>query len=433
MNYGLCQRYLQEILGSGVKFGLDNVRTILTALGQPQLAYPSVLVAGTNGKGSVCAVLTGALCRQGFRTGLYTSPHLIHVEERIRVGDRPISKRAFCRLLGRLKALVEELVEAGRLAASPTYFEILTILAFLYFQEKKVDIAILEVGMGGRLDATNVVTPLVSVITTVEDDHQEFLGRTRREIAFEKAGIIKPRVPIVCGVARGPARAVIRRRARELGAPFCGVFDDLRAFRTRRTKNGFRFSFRWEGDNYMFTPVLPGKHQGRNAALCIAAWKEIGRRWRPLEKRAIIRSIQETRWEGRLESIPGRPRIILDGAHNEGGARAVGAYVRDFLPQPVTLVFGIMKDKNIRKVAHALFPLAQTVILTSVPMARAASPELIFSLAPVRGKRTFLEQNPKRAVEKAIELTPPRGSILITGSIFLVGEVKKHFPGWSRR
>ncbi|MFZ2055463.1 MAG: folylpolyglutamate synthase/dihydrofolate synthase family protein [Candidatus Aminicenantales bacterium] len=428
MNYGSCQRYLQAILDSGIKFGLDNVRTVLTALGQPQLAYPAVLVAGTNGKGSVCAMLTAALSRHGFRTGLYTSPHLIKVEERIRIGDVPISGRVFCRLLGRLKAVIGDLIDAGKLAAPPTYFEILTLLAFLYFQERKIDIAVLEVGMGGRLDATNVVTPLVSVITTVDDDHQEFLGRTLREIAFEKAGIIKPGIPVVCGVVRGTARGVIRRKAQEQGAPFYGVFDDPRSFRSQRTKKGFRFSFRWEGEKYVFTPALQGEHQGRNAAVSIAALTEIGRRWRPILKRVIVQSIKETRWEGRLEFVPGRPRVVLDGAHNESGARAVGAYIRDFLPRPVTLVFGIMKDKSVRKVARLLFPLVRTIILTSVPMARAASPELVFSLAPVRGKRTFLEPDPTKAFKKAIELTPPRGSVLITGSLFLVGEVKKRFP-----
>jgi dihydrofolate synthase/folylpolyglutamate synthase len=433
MNYGSCQRYLQEILDSGVKFGLDNVRTVLTALGQPQLAYPAVLVAGTNGKGSVCAMLTSALCRQGFRTGLYTSPHLVKVEERIRVGDVPISRRTFCRLLGRLKGVIGNLVEARKLASPPTYFETLTLLAFLYFQEKKIDIAVLEVGMGGRLDATNVVTPLVSVITTVDDDHREFLGRTRREIAFEKAGIIKPCVPVVCGLVRGVAHLVIRRKAREQGAPFYGVFDDPSAFRSQRTKNGFRFSFDWDGEKYLFAPALGGEHQGRNAAVSIAALREIGRRWQPIQKRTIVQGIKETRWEGRLESFAGRPRVVLDGAHNESGARAVGDYVRDFLPRPVTLVFGIMKDKSVRKVARLLFPLARTIILTSVPMARAASPEMIFSLAPIRGKRTFLEPDPRRALKKALELTPPQGSVLVTGSLFLVGEVKKHFLRWPSR
>ena len=430
MNYGQCQSYLQEILDSGVKFGLQNVRAVLTSLGEPHLAYPSVLVAGTNGKGSVCAMLVRVLCRHGFRTGLYTSPHLVTVEERIRIGDIPIPRRDFCRLLSRLKTVIHELIASGNLGSPPTYFEILTILALLYFRERNVDIAVLEVGMGGRLDATNVVTPLVSVITTVGRDHQEFLGKTLAEIAFEKAGIIKPGVPVVCGLAPGIARHVVNRRARELGAPFRAVFDKPGALQARRQKGGYRFSFRFEGEDFVFSPELRGEHQGRNAAVAIAAAVEISRRWRRLQKRRIIQGVREARWEGRLESVQRRPRVVLDGAHNEAGARAVAAYARDFLPRPLTLVFGIMKDKNIRRVSALLFPLAETIILTSVPMPRAASPEMIFSLAPVPGKKIFLEPDPKRAVQKAIEMTPPRGSVLITGSLFLVGEVKRLFPSW---
>jgi len=432
MNYGQCQRYLQEILDSGVKFGLDNVRTVLTALGDPHLAYPSVLVAGTNGKGSVCAMLAGVFSRHGFRTGLYTSPHLVRVEERIRIGDTLIPRRDFCRLLGRLKAVILELIASGKLESPPTHFEILTILGLLYFRERKVDIAVLEVGMGGRLDATNVVTPLVSVITTVGRDHQEFLGGTLAEIAFEKAGIIKPGVPVVCGLTPGIARDVIKRRAREVGAPFRGVFDEAGALQAQKQKDGHRFSFRFEGEVFVFSPELRGEHQGRNGAVAIAAAVEIGRRWRRLPKRWIIQGVREARWEGRLESILRRPRVVLDGAHNETGARVVAAYARDFLPRPLTLVFAIMKDKNIRRVSALLFPLAETIILTSVPLPRAASPEMIFSLAPVRGKKTFLEPDPKRAVQKAIKMAPPCGSVLITGSLFLVGEVKRLFPSWLR-
>lgn len=431
MNYGQCQSYLQEILDSGVKFGLENVRTVLTALGEPHLAYPSILVAGTNGKGSVCAMLARVLSRHGFRAGLYTSPHLVAVEERIRIGDETISRRDFCRLLSRVKAAILELIAIGKLESPPTYFEVLTILALLCFRERHVDIAVLEVGMGGRLDATNVVTPLVSVITTVGRDHQEFLGPTLTDIAFEKAGIIKPGVPVVCGLGRGTARNVIERRARELGAPVRGVFDKPGALQAQRKKGGFRFSFRFEGENFVYSPSLQGEHQGRNAAVVIATAVEVGRRWRKLQKRRIVQGIRETRWEGRLESVRLRPRVVLDGAHNEAGARVVAAYARDFLPRPRTLVFAIMKDKNIRRVSSLLFPLAETIILTSVPLPRAASPELIFAQAPVRTKKAFLEPDPKRAVQKAVELTPPGGSVLITGSLFLVGEVKRLFPSWS--
>jgi len=433
MNYGQCQEYLQRILESGVKFGLDNVRTVLSGLGRPHEKYPSVLIAGTNGKGSVCAMLAKILSVQGFRVGLYTSPHLVRIEERFKIGEEAISSRRFCRLLTFLKDKVEELVGTGKLLSTPTHFEILTCLAFLYFETQNVDMAVLEVGMGGRLDATNVVTPLVSVITTVSRDHQEFLGRTLSQIASEKAGIIKPGVPIVCGLPKGNAYSVIKERAGELEAPFLGVFDGKDAFCLKKGGKGYRFSYRSDGKNFAYTPALRGEHQGKNAAVAIAAALELSRRWKKLGKKKILAGIRKTRWEGRLEVVCRHPLVVLDGAHNEEGARAIGAYARDFLPQPRTLVFGIMKDKNIPKVASFLFPQAQTIFLTSFPYKRAATPEIIKSQVPTKGKSVFLEPDAKRAVQKALEFTPGRGSLLITGSLFLVGEVKKRIPEWSKR
>jgi dihydrofolate synthase/folylpolyglutamate synthase len=425
MNYGQCQSYLQEIIASGVKFGLNNVRTVLTSLGRPERRYPSVLVAGTNGKGSVCAMLAEILSIHGFKTGLYTSPHLVRVEERIRIGKELISPREFCFLLTRLKRTIDDLIKSGRLASPLTYFETLTVLALLHFARRGVDIALLEVGMGGRLDATNVVTPLVSVITSVSHDHQEFLGRTLSQIAFEKAGIIKPGIPVVCGLSGGTAARSIKKRAGELDAPYLGVFEDGNAFSSRRTQLGFVFSFRWGGRMFRFSPALPGEHQGRNGAVAIAAALELSRSWKPLEAKKIVEAIEQARWEGRLETVSRRPTVVLDGAHNEEGARALAAYARDFLPRPLTLVFGIMKDKDIRSVTRYLFPLASKIIITTIPNKRAASPEYIFVASRLRGGCVFLEPDPGKAVDAALRLTPPNGSILITGSLFLIGEIKR--------
>jgi dihydrofolate synthase/folylpolyglutamate synthase len=425
MNYGQCQGYLREIIASGVKFGLDNVRTVLSSLGRPERQYPSVLVAGTNGKGSVCAMLAEILSLHGYKTGLYTSPHLVRVEERIRIGNELISPREFCDLLTRLKRTIDDLIKSGKLASSLTYFEILTVLALLYFARRRVDIAALEVGMGGRLDATNVVTPLVSVITSVSHDHQEFLGRSLSRIAFEKAGIIKAGVPVVCGVCGGTAARVIKKRARETDAPYLGVFEDGSAFTSRRTPPRFVFSFRWGGREFRFSPALPGEHQGRNGAMAIAAALELSRSWKALEANKIVQGVEQACWEGRLETVSRRPMVVLDGAHNEEGARELAAYARDFLPRPLTLVFGMMKDKDIRRVSRHLFPLASKIIMTSIPNERAASPEHIFALSPLRGGCVFLEPDSLKAVKAALRLTPPEGSILVTGSLFLVGEIKR--------
>ncbi len=430
MNRGQCRDYLQRTLQSGVKFGLDNVRTVLTALGEPQQAYPSILVAGTNGKGSVCAMLAEILTVHGLRVGLYTSPHLVRVEERVRVAGRPIGGRAFCRLLTVLKTTVDALVRAGKLAAPPTYFETLTCLAFIHFREERVDAAILEVGMGGRLDATNVVTPLVSVITTISRDHQEYLGNTLGQVAVEKAGIIKPGIPVVCGVAGRTARDVIRRKAREERAPFVEVFEEPRALEIEKAPRGYRFRFRRQGEVFGYSPRLPGEHQGRNAAVAIVAALSLEGGWGPLPKKTILRGIARADWPGRLETVGRRPRLVLDGAHNEEGARAVAAYAKAFLPRPLTLVFAAMKDKDIPKLTRILFPLAQSVILTRLPMPRAATPDEVLRLASHPGQPALVEPDPAQALRKARQITPRSGSILVTGSLFLVGEAKKRIDFW---
>ncbi|MGD0783170.1 MAG: folylpolyglutamate synthase/dihydrofolate synthase family protein, partial [Candidatus Aminicenantales bacterium] len=348
--------YLQSLLRFGVKLGLQNVAAVLAACGDPQRRYPSVHVAGTNGKGSVCAMLASTLEADGRRVGLYTSPHLADVRERIRIGGRPIAEADFDRLLGRIRKTIGRLLAAGRLEAQPTYFEVLTILAFLHFAERKVDIAVLEVGMGGRFDATNIVTPLVSVITSISLDHREYLGRTLAAIAFEKAGIIKPGVPVVSGVEGGAAAAVIRRRAGELHAPLVPVFGRDAALFAARTVAGYRFRYDFCGESFPFRLKLPGRHQGENAAVAIAAARTLGCVGKPLDRRVILAGLAAAEWPGRLEAVGRRPLVLLDGAHNEDGARALAAYIRDFVRGPLVLVFAMLKDKAVGRAAGLLFP-----------------------------------------------------------------------------
>jgi dihydrofolate synthase/folylpolyglutamate synthase len=425
MNRGQCRDYLQKLLESGVKFGLDNVRAVLAALDEPHRSYPSVLVGGTNGKGSVSAMLAEILTRHGLRVGLYTSPHLVRVEERVRVGGEEISGRSFSRRLTAVKETAEALVRDGKLAAPPTYFETLTCLALLHFREESVDAAVLEVGLGGRLDATNAVEPLVSVITTVSRDHREYLGDTLAGIAFEKAGIVKPGVPVVSGVAGGVARDVIRKRAREVSAPLVEVFEGQAAFEVEKTAHGCRFRLRWRGRDFRFSPRLPGAHQGRNAAVALVAALSLKGPWGTPKRSTVLEGISRAVWPGRLETVGRRPRAVLDGAHNEEGARALAAYAADFLPRPLTLVFAAMRDKDIGRLARILFPLAGTVILTGLPMPRAARPEDVLRLAPPTPRAILVEPDPARAWRMAREITPGSGSILAAGSLFLIGELKK--------
>ena len=250
MNYEQCLVYLDQIQNLGIKFGLDNVRAILSSLNDPQSEYPSIHVAGTNGKGSVCAMLSFILMEHGFRPGLFTSPHLVTVRERIQIAGALIPKKDFSRHLTKLRGAIAELIDTKILLSPPTYFEILSCLAFLHFAEERVDIAVLEVGMGGRFDATNVVKPIVTSITTISPEHQMFLGESQSEIASEKAGIIKPGVPLVCGVEEKEAYATIRKRAEELNAPFFAVFSKNRCLRKEKTDRNFRFVYKMGEEGY---------------------------------------------------------------------------------------------------------------------------------------------------------------------------------------
>jgi dihydrofolate synthase/folylpolyglutamate synthase len=425
MNEQECKRYLERIQNLGIKFGLDNVREILRAFHDPHRKFPSVLVAGSNGKGSVCAFLTQILSMHGFRAGLFTSPHLVDVEERIRIGGELIDRQTFCRLLSRLRNKIEHLIAAKRLLNPPTYFEHLCCLAFLYFTEQQVDMAFLEVGMGGRFDATNVVDPKVSIITTISAEHQKFLGESLSQIAFEKAGIIKPGVPVVCGVRKQDAYATIKSRAEELGAPFYGIFERKDNFMRQKTSRGYIFTFRMNGEAYSYEPALQGKHQGRNAAIAIAASRILGQRWKNLEKEKIIQGIQTTRWEGRLESIYQKPLVLLDGAHNEEGADALRDYIREFVSSPVVLLYASMRDKKIERIADILFPLAKIVILTRFPYYRACSPEELAEKVASGEKRLLCEPDAERAFRMAQQLAGPDGIVVVAGSLFLVGEIKK--------
>jgi dihydrofolate synthase/folylpolyglutamate synthase len=426
MNDRDCSRYLEKIQNLGIKFGLDNVREVLSAFRFPHRKYPSVLVAGSNGKGSVCAFLTRILTLHGWRVGLFTSPHLVNVEERLRIGDRPISRRTFCRLLTGLKDKIDELIEKKRLLNPPTYFEHLCCLAFIYFAEENVDMAVLEVGMGGRFDATNVVTPLVSVITTISAEHQKYLGKTLSQIAFEKAGIIKTGIPVVCGVTKPRATETIKRRADEVKAPFLGVFDRKENFTVEKTEKGFVFHWKKEGETYSYQPSLRGEHQGRNAAVAIAASRVIGQSWRRLEKEKIIQAIQTTRWDGRLEAVSEKPLVLLDGAHNEEGALALRNYIQGCVSPPLILVYASMWDKNIGRMADVLFPLADKVILTHFPYFRAAQPEELKEKALKHEDRLLCEPNAEQAFRRALDMAGSEGTVLVAGSLFLIGEIKKY-------
>jgi dihydrofolate synthase/folylpolyglutamate synthase len=434
MTYADCV-HLLSALGHelrGMKFDLDGIRQALQALGNPERAYPTAIVAGTNGKGSTCAMLASILECAGYRTGLYTSPHLVRVNERIRVSDCDIPDEAFAAAFTEVWQVVEAQVRRGSLGRRLSFFELLTATAFLYFSRAGVDFVVLEVGMGGRLDATNVTEPRVAVITNVDLDHEEILGRTRGLIAREKAGVIRPGTPVISGCEDPDAREVIRERCRELGAELL----DLRGFAlTSRLGNQdgeFVFDLRLNGDAFRdLVSSLPGRFQVRNAAAAVAVAWALRRQGYTISDDAIYSGLRAVRWPGRLEAIHHQPLILLDGAHNPAAARELAGFVRECLRgKRVRLVYASMRDKSIEEISAALFPLAAEVYVTRTAVARSASPEEILDRASFRAGPMIIEPDPADAVRRACEASNDDDVVLVAGSLYLVGAVQQaHLEG----
>lgn len=414
-----------EILA--MKLGLETIRCLCLELGSPQDSFPAVHIAGTNGKGSTAAMTEAILRAGGVRTGLFTSPHLISITERIRVGGEPIPPDQFAMLGGRVRAAGERLVESGRLPAPPTFFEQVTAIAFLWFAEQRVELAVLEVGMGGRLDATNICRPLVTAITPVGLDHQQYLGDTLAAIAGEKAGIIKPGIPVVLAPQEPEAQVVILARAEECGAPVIAggvevepisLTPDLRQWVELHT----------ERESFDACLSLRGRHQAINARTAIAIVEVLRSTGLSIETGAIVAGLENCYWPGRLDlrSGPSGRTILIDGAHNEAGAVVLADFLREFCRRrPLTLIFGAMRDKDVAKIGERLFPLFEQIIVTGIANPRALDPAEIVVGGEVERASGLLE-----ALEIAGRVTPPEGLIVVAGSLYLVAEVLALNSGW---
>ena len=427
------------------KFDLAHVRVLLRAMSHPERQFPSVLIAGTNGKGSTAATLASILQASGLKTGLYTSPHLMRINERIQVNGREIGDDDFAGLHGEVDRRAELLVEKGALPWHPSFFEMMTAIAFQYFAREKVEIAVLEVGMGGRLDATNVVEPVLSVITDISLDHQKFLGNTVAEIAREKVGIIRPGRPVVTLPQQPEANDVIGNAILELGAsgvnavpyvpPVSPGSDHYLAPQTstdQPTGAGlvYRYPLQVMGKRILVESILVGRHQLRNVALAISAAEELCKQgFSAITPETIERGIRQTRWPGRFQAIAPRagwPEIVLDVAHNPAGAWALRAALSErYEERPLIFVFGAMRDKAISEMAEILFPLADRVIATRPDNPRSASPEEIQQAAKRTGVSLDIVPDPESALKLARAIAPARAIIVITGSIYLVGEAMR--------
>jgi dihydrofolate synthase / folylpolyglutamate synthase len=411
----------------GVKFDLAAIQTILARLGNPHLRYPTAIVAGTNGKGSTSAFLAAILEAAGYRTGLYTSPHLVWPNERIQINGQALSDSDFAAAFSKVWECVERLEATGALTQRPSFFEYLTAAGFVHFASQDVDFAVLEVGMGGRLDATNVTVPRVAVITNIDLDHQKFLGETLAAIASEKAGVIKAGRPVVSSVERPEAREVIRRRARELGAPLLETATNTRASHLRNAEGQFIFDLMVGEDSFFnLAPSLAGRTQVSNAMAAVSAAWVLNRQGFAISSQAICRGLERTSWPGRLETISGSPLVVLDGAHNPAAAQELADFAREqWAGRRLRLVYASMRDKAIGEISRLLFPLADAIYLTRPNQPRAATPEEILSVAENPSAQMVVEDDPIQALERAWGESAPDDVVLVAGSLFLVGAVKK--------
>lgn len=408
MSYPDSVRYLYSLgneLKAGAKWGLERMQILLASLGNPERGQRFVHVAGTNGKGSTCAMIASVLGCAGLRTGLYTSPHLIEPTERIQVGGKAVTREEFAEAF----QVVHNGAEA--MDTHPSYFETVTAMALTIFRER-CDVSVMEVGLGGRLDATNVIEPELCVIAPVAYDHEAFLGNTLESIAAEKAGIIKRGVPVVVAEQLPAAEAVISKQAHAMHARMIRTSD---AQISEEAATPYGWSFALDGAKYACG--LAGRHQIENAKAAILACRELG-----IAQDAIEEGIRRARWPGRLEFIARDPDFVLDGAHNPAAAAALARYIREFWPKGrVWLVYGAMRDKAIEEVTAQLFPLAERLILTAPDFPRALRPEAILEMAPHRNATVT------HTVAAAIGMADRARKdtiVFFTGSLFVVGEAR---------
>jgi len=437
MNYESAVQYLLSLgrelaaptQAAAAKFDLENINVLAERLGRPDRAYPTAHIAGTNGKGSTAAFLESILRQAGFPTGLNTSPHLDKINERIRMNGIEIADEAFADVLTGIQSAIEELLAKGKLRAHPTYFECVTAMAMEYFAEQRVEFGVFEVGLGGRLDATNILRPAVTIVTRVDFDHENFLGHSLREIAGEKAGILKPNVTAVVTEQREEAREVILARAKEIGAP---IVESASAYQLenemQNRETGCASATLRElatGWSCELAPRLPGRFQLQNAVNAAAAARVLAERGYRIANEAIELGIAEAEWPGRLEKLQTRPDVFLDGAHNPSAARELaGFWNENFAERKIWLVYGALRDKAVDEIAGLLFPRAGEVILTEPRTSRAISARQLEEITAHYASAVRVIADAEQAVEYALAKAAPEDAVFVTGSLYLVGQIR---------
>ena len=418
MDFEQAHEYLLS-LGNEVaamKLGLENIGKLLKALDEPQNTYLKLQVAGTNGKGSVCAFLNAICVSASVRVGMFTSPHLITITERVQIDGVPISEDDFAKYAMNVKSAAEDLVAKGELESIPTFFEQITGIALLAFADARVELAILETGLGGRLDATTAANAEIAVITRIDHDHQEYLGDTLEQIAAEKGAIIRPESAVVVGEQPSDAMKVILDRSSAFGIR--PRLADLVG--TSRRDEALKL-ITWRDEYAIENLGLLGRHQIENAKIAVLVAEMLGERL-PINRGDIITGLESARHPGRLEF---QSRYLFDGAHNPSGAKALRAFLEENIERPIIMIFGAMRDKEVTNIARLLFPLAQHLILTESRNSRSMkAAEIIAKSSGSLSVNVHQTRTVEDALLLAERLSPPESIILVTGSLYLIGEAK---------
>ena len=420
MNYKDCIKWLNSFEKFGIKLGLDRIEYICNNLGNPQDFFKIIHVGGTNGKGSVCRFLESVLVNNGFIVGTYTSPHLQRFSERFVVNKKEISKNEIVNLVVRLKPIIDKMMEEKNI---PTYFEIVTAMVFLYFKEKNVDIAIIEVGLGGRFDATNIVNPMVTIITNVTLEHQKILGDKINDIALEKAGIIKEDIPLVTA-AKGEALKVIEKVAQEKDSKLIIIYND--SWKVINKKLDFwEYNVNGSLKEYCIKTSMIGKHQGENIAITIAAIESLQMNGIYISDESIDDAFLNTKNPGRMEIFGINPLFLLDGAHNIAAMKYLRSTLEDdFSYDKLILIIGILSDKNIQEILDIISPIADIIIVTKSQIKRAFDPRLLKEM--IKDKEVVLKDRVDEAIIYAKQIANKSDIVCVTGSLYTVGEARDY-------
>jgi len=430
ITYSEALDYIYDLTKFGIKLGLKNINYLLYLLGEPHKKLKIIHVAGTNGKGSTCSLISSILQSDGYKVGLYTSPHLVDFTERIKINNKPIDRKKVSELLERIKPYIEKVANTPSYG-HPTFFEVITSLAFLYFYEEQVDFLVLEVGLGGRLDATNVCEPIVSVITHVDYDHVDKLGNSLEEIAREKGGIIKPEGIVISSNQYEEAYNEIKKITDEKNSLIYRVGREIIYKIVKFDINGVIFDLKGVYNEYknLHTPLL-GRHQAENSATAITAVEALKIRGVNITEKAIRVGLKKVKWTGRLEIIQNNPTLVLDGAHNPSGIRIVRQALKEiFSYQRLILVLAIFADKDYKKMIQIIAPKADLIITTKAKSPRATPPRIIAEEAAqyIDQNKIIVTENIPQAINCALSNSKKDDLICITGSLYTVGEAKKYF------